>query len=201
VGTWNVLRACAQRGVSQVVVCSSVAAFGLHELRREWSALSLPVDESHEAQPAEAYSVSKLIVETMAAAVARAHQIDILCIRPAAVIFPDQAHAFLATVDPEGPGLFDYVTAEDVASAITLALDVGWHGFEIVTLCADDSAHPDPTLTWYAHKFGALPPTVDPDRYTMNPRASVYSNRKVFELLGWKPTSNFQSIQPARDER
>jgi UDP-glucose 4-epimerase len=200
VGTWNLLRACAQGDVSRVVVCSSVAALGLHELRPECSPLTLPVEESHEPQPAEAYSVSKLIVETMAAAVARSHQTNVLCIRPAAVIFPDQVDKFLATVDPRGPGLFDYITAEDVAAAIALALGQGWHGFDVVTVCADDSAHPDPTLTWYPYKFGSLPSTVDHDHFAENPRASVYSNRKAFELFGWKPRSDFLSIQHARDE-
>ena len=82
-----------------------------------------------------------------------------------------------------------------------LALDRGWHGFDVVTLCADDTAHPGATLEWYPQKFGSLPPSVDSRRYASNPRASVYDNRRAFELLGWRPTSDFLSIRPARDER
>lgn len=200
-GTWNVLQACAQHAVERVVVCSSVAALGLHELRHDWSPQSLPVDESHEPRPAEAYSVSKLIVETMAAAAARAHDIEVLCIRPAAIVFRDQVDTFRSTVVPEGSGLFDYVTAEDVASAVGLALELGWQGCEVVTLCADDSAHPDPTLEWYSRKFDRLPLTVDAAHYSTTPRASVYDNRRAADLFGWKPTSDFLTILHARHER
>src|SRR6266550_2247628 len=36
-GTWNVLEACAAASVRQVVVCSSIAAVGLDELRSDWT--------------------------------------------------------------------------------------------------------------------------------------------------------------------
>jgi UDP-glucose 4-epimerase len=196
-GTWHVLQAAAASAVPRVVVCSSVAALGLHEMRSDWVPAELPVSEAHEARPAEAYSVSKLVVETMAAAVARSAAIDVMCVRPAAIVFPEHLDFFMETVRPQSRSLFDYVTAEDVADAIALALARPWHGHEVVTLVADDSAHPAPTLEWYADQVGPVPPLREPDRFTRCPRAAVYSNDRARTLLGWRPTSDFRAIAAA----
>jgi UDP-glucose 4-epimerase len=198
-GTWHVLQAAAARGVRRVVVCSSVAALGLHEMRSDWAPAELPVFETHDARPAEAYSVSKLVLETMAAAVVRSAAIDVMCVRPAAVVFPEHLDAFMQTVQPTARSLFDYVTAADVAEAIALAIDRPWHGYEVVTVAADDSAHPAPTLEWYADIVGPVPTLRDPDRFAHSPRASVYSNKRACSLLGWRPTSDFRAIAAAAE--
>jgi UDP-glucose 4-epimerase len=194
-GTWNVLQASVAARISRVVVCSSVAALGLHENRPEWTPTTLPVDEHHPLQPNEPYGLSKLIVEEMTRAVARAHDVNIVCVRPAAIVFPEEVDVFLSTVDPSAVGLFDYVTATDVAAAIELAVDGAWAGHHVVTVVADDSAHPDPTLEWYPRLAGPLPTTVDQARFAHSPRASVYSNAAATDLLGWRPTSDFNDIR------
>lgn len=201
VGTWNVLQACASVKVRNVIACSSVAALGLHESRDDWTPLGLPVDETHEARPAQAYGVSKLIVETMAMSFVRAHSMNVLCLRPAAIIFAEELNQFMTTVDPVLPSLFDYVTAGDVAIAVAQALDHGWTGFELATLCADDTAHPDPTLEWYRRLIGPVPELVEPTVFETDTRASIYSNRRAGELFGWRPTSDFEAIRASHCTR
>jgi hypothetical protein len=73
-GTWNVLEACAVAGVRQVVVCSSIAAVGLDELRSDWTPQTLPVTEEHPVQPTDPYSVSKYIMEIMGASLLTARR-------------------------------------------------------------------------------------------------------------------------------
>jgi UDP-glucose 4-epimerase len=195
-GTWHVLQACVGAGVGRVIICSSVAALGLHEVRPEWTAQRLPVDERHECRPAEPYSLSKLIIEEMAHSVVRAHEIDAICLRPVAVVFDEELDAFRATVAPGTRSLYDYVTAEDVAAAVELAATGSWSGFEVVGLSAADSAHPDPTLEWFPRLVGPLPYVVDHDRYTADPRASVFANDHARRVLGWHPTSRFTEHGP-----
>jgi nucleoside-diphosphate-sugar epimerase len=197
-GSWHVLQACVAAGVRRVVVCSSVAALGLHEVRPEWQPQQLPVAEGHERRPAEPYSVSKLVVEELAQSVVRAHGIDVLCLRPVAVVFDEELDVFLGTVAPGVRSLYDYVTARDVAVAVELAATGPWSGFEVVGLSADDSAHPDPTLEWYPRLIGSLPDHVDHARFEADPRASVFANAAALRVLGWRPTSRFTETGPVR---
>jgi nucleoside-diphosphate-sugar epimerase len=194
-GTWNVLLASESAGVGRAVVCSSVAALGLHERRHDWTPLSLPVDESHPVAPAEAYSVSKLVVETMCQSFVRASGLPILCIRPVAIVFDAELETFLGTVDGSVPSLFDYVMAGDVARAVRLGLAAGWSGYECLLLSAADTAHPEPTLGWYPRLVGALPADVDHAVFDANPRASVFSSARAESVLGWRPASDFSRIR------
>lgn len=70
-GTWHVLQAAVEQDLKRVVLCSSVSATGLTEMRPEWTPQQLPVDESHSCRPVDAYGLSKLVVETTARSVAR----------------------------------------------------------------------------------------------------------------------------------
>jgi nucleoside-diphosphate-sugar epimerase len=182
-----------------VVVCSSVAALGLHEVRPEWPPQTLPVAEGHERRPAEPYSVSKLVVEELAHSVVRAHGIDVICLRPVAVVFDEELEVFLGTVTPGVRSLYDYVTATDVAAAVELAATGSWSGYQVVGLSADDSAHPEPTLEWYPRLVGPLPDDVDRARFRERPRASVFANDHAHRVLGWRPTSRFTESGPVPD--
>ena len=193
-GTWTVLQACIKEGVKRAIVCSSVAALGLHECRTNSPPLSLPVRESHAAFPSESYSASKLATEVLAESVVRSGVMDVLCIRPVAIMFANAVEGFLSTVNESSPSLFDYVVAEDVAHAVLLAVAGRWSGYECVLLSAADSAHPDPTLEWYKRLVGPIPRDTDQRLYAVNPRASIYSSERARTLLGWEATTNFLSI-------
>jgi len=89
VGTWNVLHAAAERGVRRVIVCSSSAAFGLDRPEPHLAPRYLPIDEQHPLRPSSTYSLSKALCEQTAEAVARRVGMDIICLRPTYVMFPD----------------------------------------------------------------------------------------------------------------
>jgi nucleoside-diphosphate-sugar epimerase len=194
-GTWNVLEACAASQATRVVVCSSVAAFGLDERRLDWTPRTLPVDETHPARPAEPYSVSKQVMEIMTESFVRRHLFDVLCVRPVAIVFDEEVDVFLDSVDESMPSFFAYITAPDVARAIALGLEAEWSGYECVLLSAADSAHTEPTLDWYQRLVGPLPDVINERVFAANPRASVYSNARACSLLGWTPASDFGEIR------
>lgn len=195
-GTWHVLQAAQEEGIKKVVLCSSVSACGLSEMRPDWKPQSLPIDETHENRPVQAYSVSKIVMEQMAKSYVDGYDMDVICLRPLAVVLQETIDEYIEFVDtPDRNWLFYYVTAEDVATAFDCALKADGLRFGSFFLSADDTSHPKPTLEWYQEIIGDLPEMKVPRKYQQNPRASVFSSAKAKEILGWQPTSNFEELR------
>ncbi|MCW1822301.1 NAD-dependent dehydratase [Mycolicibacterium conceptionense] len=195
-GTWNVLQAAAENDVRKVVLCSSISACGLSEMRPDWTPQALQVDERHELRPVQAYSVSKQIMETMGRSFAYGSPMDVLCLRPLAVVLPETITEYTAFIDnPETHWLYYYVHARDVATGFRKALEARELKFGTFFLSADDTSHPEPTLDWYRSRIGGLPEITNPRLFQLNPRASIFSNRQARELLGWEPTTDFLSLR------
>ena len=195
-GTWHVLQAASEMNVQKVVLCSSVSACGLSEMRPDWQPLSLPIDETHENKPVQAYSVSKIVMEQMAKSFVDGTDMDVICLRPLAVVLDETLEDYIEFVDaPDRNWLFYYVTAEDVATAFECALKAEGLRYGTFFLSADDTSHPKPTLEWYQDVIGDLPEVTVPRRFQESPRASVFSSSAAKELLGWQPTSDFEQLR------
>jgi len=195
-GTWHVLQAASEANVQKVVLCSSVSACGLSEMRPDWKPTRLPIDETHENRPVEAYSVSKIVMEQMAKSFVDGTNMDVICLRPLAVVLDETLEEYIQFVDaPDRNWLFYYVTAEDVATAFDCALKAKGLRYGTFFLSADDTSNPKPTLDWYQNIIGELPEITIPRRFQENPRASVFSSSAAKEILGWQPTSNFEQLR------
>ena len=195
-GTWHVLQAAAEAGVKKVVLCSSVSACGLSEMRPDWRPQRLQVDERHECRPVQAYSVSKLVMEQMAQSFVHGTAMDVICLRPLAVVMPETFAGYLAFIDePARHWLFYYVTAADVARGFRAALDAEGLRHGVFFLGAADTSRAEPTLQWYRERFGALPEIENPRLFRQLPRASIFSSAKARDLLGWEPSSNFIELR------
>jgi len=196
-GTWHALQAAAENNLSKVVLCSSISACGLSEMRPDWRPQYLQVDERHENRPVQAYSVSKLLMEKMALSFAHGTSMSVLSLRPLAVVLQETFAQYVEFVEaPDRNWLFYYVTAEDVARGFAAALAAKVRHGEFF-LSAADTSRPDPTLDWYAERFGALPEIPNPRVFEQNPRASIFSSAKAREYLGWEPTSNYLEMRKA----
>jgi UDP-glucose 4-epimerase len=194
-GSWHVLQSASERGLDRVVLTSSVSACGLSEMRPDWTPQYLPVDEAHECRPVQAYSVSKLIVEQMGLAFSRGTDMSVICLRPLAVVLPETLDEYLRFVDdPERHWLFYYVTAEDVGRAFAAALEADIE-YGTFFLSAADTSREEPTLDWYARRIGPVPELRDTELYEREPRASIFSSAAAAELLGWRPTSDFNALR------
>ena len=197
-GTWHVLQAAAELGVKKVVLCSSVSACGLSEMRANFVPQQLQVDESHPCRPVQAYSVSKTMMEQMGQSFVDGGTMDVICLRPLAVVMQESFSAYLDFVrTPDRHWLFYYVTAQDVARGFRCALEVRGLRYGVFFLSADDTSRPEPTLDWYRQRFGSLPPIANPRLFHKLPRASVFSSARAKDLLGWQPNSNFLDLQQA----
>jgi len=201
-GTWHVLQAASEMGVKKVVLCSSISACGLSEMRADWTPKYLPVDERHDNKPVQAYSVSKLVMEQMAKSFVDGTSMDVICLRPLAVVLDETLDEYIEFVDnPDRHWLFYYVTAADVATAFDAALKIEGLRYGTFFLSADDTSHPKPTAEWYQSVIGPLPEIANPRLYQQNPRASIFSNRQAKEVLGWQPTSNFDELRAKAKNR
>ncbi|BCI52264.1 UDP-glucose 4-epimerase [Mycolicibacterium litorale] len=195
-GTWNVLQAAAENNLQKVVLCSSVSACGLSEMRADWAPQSLQVDERHELRPVQAYSVSKQIMETMGRSFATGTDMEVLCLRPLAVVLPETIGEYCEFIDdPDLHWLYYYVHARDVATGFRRALESRGLKFGTFFLSADDTSRPEPTLDWYRDRIGALPEILNPRTFQINPRASIFSNQQARQVLGWEPTTDFPALR------
>lgn len=196
-GTWHVLQVSQEQNIEKVVLCSSVSASGLSEMRPDWIPQSLPVDELHLNKPVQAYSVSKILMEQMAKSFVDGYpNMNVICLRPLAVVLNETLAEYIDFVDAEDRHwLFYYVTAEDVATAFEAAVNIKGLRFGTFYLSADDTSHPEDTFTWYQNKIGKLPEIKNPKLYQNYPRASIFSNRQAKDILGWKPTSDFNQLR------
>lgn len=201
-GTWHVLQAASEQKVQKVVLCSSISACGLSEMRPDWQPEFLPVDERHENKPVQAYSVSKIVMEQMAKSFVDGTDMDVICLRPLAVVLDESLEEYIEFVDaPDRNWLFYYVTAEDVATAFDCALKAEGLHYGVFFLSADDTSHPKPTLEWYQEIIGNEPEIQVPRRYQENPRASIFSSAAAKEILGWQPTSDFEQLRAKASAR
>jgi nucleoside-diphosphate-sugar epimerase len=195
-GTWHVLQAAAEAGVTKTVICSSVSACGLSEMRDNWRPQYLQVDELHECRPVQAYSVGKRVVEEMGLSFTHGTGMDVICLRPLAVLMQESFAQFVKFIDePTRHWLFYYVTATDVARAFHAALKSEGLRYGVFFLSADDTCLAEPTLDWYRARLGPLPEIAVPRIFQQNPRASIFSSLAAREALGWQPTSDFTELR------
>ncbi len=197
-GTWHVLQAAREAGVGRVVVCSSIAATGLDEYRADCPPLYLPVDEDHPRAPVHPYATSKLLVEEVAARFLRAGGMEVVCLRPVWVAFPDTLSRLVARAgNPAGGGVFDYVSPEDAAAAFRLAATAKDAGFGPYFISAADSAADQPTLEAIRLAHARPVEVRDPARYRENPRVSVLDIARARAGLGFEPTSDWRKLRRA----
>ena len=141
-------------------------------------------------------------MEQMAKSFVDGTDMDVICLRPLAVVLNETLNDYIKFVDdPDRHWLFYYVTGEDVATAFDAALKTEGLRYGTFFLSADDTSHPKPTLEWYQDVIGDLPEIANPRLYQQNPRASIFSNRQAKELLGWQPTSNFDELRAQAKNR
>lgn len=195
-GTWHVLQACRDNGVKKVVLCSSISACGLSEMRADWKPQYLPVDEQHENKPYQAYSVSKIMMEQMGKSFSDATDMEVICLRPLAVVLPETIKDYIDFVDTENRNwLFYYIWAADLAKAFEAAVNLEGLRFGVFFISADDTSHPQPTQQWYQQVIAQLPEIKNPRWYQDNPRASIFSSAAAKEILGWQPTTDFDQLR------
>jgi nucleoside-diphosphate-sugar epimerase len=201
----NVLVAAQAADVGRVIAASSPTVYGYG--REGWRPSALPLDEREPVQPWHAYALSKVCVEELFAATARARQgMRTATFRPAYVIAPEewlgaptqQGHTVLERLRrPElaAVSLFNYVDARDVAGFLEAwllsdgpALSAGSR----YVVAAPDVLATAPTAELVADHLPALAGMAA----AIEGSASLFDSSAAARELGWTATRTWRSELP-----
>jgi UDP-glucose 4-epimerase len=190
-GTWHVLLAAEEAGLSRVIHFSSAQVFGIAEAERLPD--YFPVDDAHPRRAMRAYGLSKCLAEDLCAGFTARTQIPSVSLRPVWVWDRGQYQLMAAQWRSEPESEWQpfwefgaFVDIRDVAKAVEQALTVGLTGHHRALLCAADIAATAPSLEMAARLAPGVP-VKDPARYAAEPCRALVDCAAADALLGWQP--------------
>jgi len=205
VGTRNVLEACVEAGVRQIVVTSSGAAYGYHADNPEW----LTEDDPLRGNEAFAYSHHKRLVEEMLAEYRRLHPgLRQVVLRVGTILGETTHNQITALFDKRrlmaikgARSPFVFVWDRDVVGAIEHAIVTDAAG--IYNVAGDGALGIEEIATRLGKRCLALPPALlrgllavlhplhlsqyGPEQVDFLRYRPVLSNRRLKDVLGYQP--------------
>jgi nucleoside-diphosphate-sugar epimerase len=197
-GTYNVFQACADVGIGQLAVASSINALGHNMGRTKLRVSYFPIDEDHPQGGSDPYSFSKQVTEQIGRFFWEKDGIASVSIRIPWVGEPTEGLAERrrrAHADPErwGRGQGDYWTwidARDSARAFAMAVEQPVEGAHTIFVNDDHNALGVPSRELAARFY----PYVTDWREPMTGTESLVSVRRAKELLGWEPAYSWRDV-------
>jgi len=200
-GTYYLLQAALHNAIEIFVMTGSNCALG-HGYRISDTPFPFqyfPVDENHPSNVEDSYSYSKLAGEELLASYTRAYGMRTYSIRAAGICDETRRKAMAANAKPAqgwNPWLWCWVGSEDVASAHLLlmekARDIVPHGAFFCN--GDDTTALEPSRELLERFNPALLPLVK----DLKGQASLLSNRKLRETVGWEHKTSWREHLPTK---
>ena len=196
----TVLAAAARAGVGRVLAASSPTVIGYGS--PAWRAQAVPIDETHPREPANAYALSKLVIEETVRMFSRTAAGAYGFFRPCYVVSPEewagaptqQGHTMLERLeDPAlaAVSLFNYLDARDATSFVNawLAAPAGVvDGTGFFVGAADALARQPVAELW--REFA---PGLGTGADALTGARPVFSIDKAADLLGWRPERDWRT--------
>lgn len=199
-----VLAAAAGAGVERVLAASSPTVIGYSS--PAWRTSAVPIDETHPVEPANAYALSKAVIEETVRMFSRTAAGAYGFFRPCYVVSPEewagaptqQGHTMLERLaDPAlaAVSLFNYLDARDAAAFVDAWLAapaevVDGEGFFVGA--ADALAtHP------VAELWRKLAPGLGERADALTGARPVFAIDKAADLVGWRPERTWRTELPA----
>jgi nucleoside-diphosphate-sugar epimerase len=187
--TYNVFESCRLAGIRNVVFASSETVLGLPF---DTPPPYVPVDEEYFPRPESAYSLGKLLDETMAAQFCRWDpQLRIVGLRFSNVMYPEDYAAFPGfDSDPMKRkwNLWAYIDARDGAQAVRRAIQADFNGFEAFVIANADSVMSRSNISLLAEVF----PGVE-QRGNIATNSTLLSIDKARRMLGYAPQYSWRN--------
>ena len=193
-GTWNILMACVEAGVSRLVNFSSIQALG--HSNSVHSQIYFPLDDQMPRQPATPYQISKHTAEEMCRAFTVKNDLTIASLRPTYVYLPGAVRKYgwqrLSKENLVELGRKDYwsfVHVEDVCQAALLCMTAPLTGYQGFLLTSDHVWIDLPTAQLVAEHYPHFEwKNLSQQEYLQhNPYRSLVDCRAAKEILGWQP--------------
>ncbi|MGV3490563.1 MAG: NAD-dependent epimerase/dehydratase family protein [Devosia sp.] len=187
--SYNVFEACRLAGIKSVVFASSETVLGLPF---ETPPPYVPVDEEYFPRPETAYSLGKLLDETMAAQFCRWDpDLKMVGLRFSNVMDIEDYKAFPAfDADPKLRkwNLWGYIDARDGAQAVRRGIEAEFKGFEPFIIANADTVMSRSNMSLMAEIF----PNV-PHKRELATNATLLSIDKARRLLDYNPQHSWRN--------
>ncbi|KKB09005.1 NAD-dependent epimerase/dehydratase family protein [Devosia chinhatensis] len=187
--SYNVFEACRLAGIKNVVFASSETVLGLPF---DTPPPYVPVDEDYFPRPESAYSLGKLLDETMAAQFCRWDpDLRMVGLRFSNVMYPEDYAAFPG-FDTDPPrrkwNLWAYIDARDGAQAVRRSIQADFKGFEAFVIANADSVMSRSNMSLLAEVF----PDVE-QRGNIATNSTLLSIDKAKRMLGYSPQFSWRN--------
>jgi nucleoside-diphosphate-sugar epimerase len=186
--TYNVFEAARRLGIKNVVWASSETVLGVPF---DTPPPYIPVDERYPGRPETAYSLSKLLGETMAEQFCRWDpELKMFGLRFSNVMEPEDYRAFPgfdANASLRKWNVWAYIDGRDGAQAIRKALEADRTGAEVVIIANADTVMSRPNAELAAEVFPDVPLAAD-----LGPNETLLSIDKARQVLGYEPRHSWR---------
>jgi nucleoside-diphosphate-sugar epimerase len=187
--SYNVFEACRLAGVKNVVFASSETVLGLPF---DTPPPYAPVDEEYFPRPESAYSLGKLLDETMAAQFCRWDpDLRMVGLRFSNVMYPEDYKAFPGfDSDPQKRkwNLWAYIDARDGAQAVRRAIQADFKGFEAFIIANADSVMSRSNISLLAEVFPGVQ-----QKGNIATNGTLLSIEKAKRMLGYSPQYSWRN--------
>jgi nucleoside-diphosphate-sugar epimerase len=187
--SYNVFEACRLADIKNVVFASSETVLGLPF---DTPPPYAPVDEDYFPRPESAYSLGKLLDETMAAQYCRWDpSLRMVGLRFSNVMYPEDYKAFPKfDADPRSRkwNLWGYIDARDGAQAVRRSIQADFTGFEAFIIANADTVMSRSNMSLLAEVF----PNVE-QKGNIATNSTLLSIEKAKRLLGYSPQFSWRN--------
>jgi len=187
--TYNVFESCRLAGIRNVVFASSETVLGLPF---DTPPPYAPLDEEYYPRPQSAYSLGKLLDETMAAQFCRWDpELRMVGLRFSNVMYPEEYQRFPGfDADPMARkwNLWGYIDARDGAQAVRRAIEAEFKGFEAFIIANADTVMSRSNASLLAEVFPDVPQRGDIGTHT-----TLLSIEKARRMLGYAPQYSWRT--------